>query len=77
VIRDLPTLRNTIQLAIRHWLEVDSVHPNWDQSDYSLLRKKAAEPYVNWNEVEERKAWETGHGELTGKHQVTADMLRF
>ncbi len=63
LIRDLPTLRNTIQLAIRHWLEVDSVHPNWDQSDYSLLRKKAAEPYVNWNEVEERKAWETGHGE--------------
>ncbi|MDB5347299.1 MAG: hypothetical protein JWP89_5676 [Schlesneria sp.] len=66
LIRDLPTLRNTIQLAIRHWLEVDSVHPNWDQSDYSLLRKKAAEPYVNWNEVEERKAWETGHGEPDG-----------
>lgn len=63
LLKDRSPLWNTMQVAVRYWLEVDSVHPNWDQSEYSLIRKKAAEPYVNWNDVERRTAWEIGHCE--------------
>jgi len=57
------TLRNTIQLAIRTGWKSTPFTQIGISRLFAAPQEGRMKPYVNWNEVEERKAWETGHGE--------------
>jgi predicted O-methyltransferase YrrM len=55
--------RNVLDLLRDAYLEVDVVQVNEASSNITALRKKVAEPWVDWNVVEGRERWEYGHAE--------------
>lgn len=41
--------------------EIESIFINKDHSNITVIKKKSAEFYENWNEVEGRKPWQSGY----------------
>jgi predicted O-methyltransferase YrrM len=56
-------MRNVMELVTARHNEVDYVICNVNGSNITVVKKKALEPYVNWNIVEGREDWEWGYGE--------------
>jgi len=44
--------------------EIESVFINKDHSNITVIKKKKAEFYINWNETENRKPWQSGYVEV-------------
>ena len=44
--------------------EIESIFINKDHSNITVIKKKVAEFYINWNEVEGRKPWQSGYEEV-------------
>ncbi len=41
--------------------EIESIFINKDHSNITVIKKKVAEFYINWNETEDRKPWQSGY----------------
>ncbi len=54
---------NVLSFLQKHYLEVSSVGLNEAGSNITVLTRKIAEPWVDWNKVEGRAKWEYGHAE--------------
>lgn len=54
---------NVLQVVARNYLEVSEVKFNTQGSNLSIIKKKVAEPWVNWNIVENKEPWEYGVGD--------------
>jgi precorrin-6B methylase 2 len=61
--RRIKDLKNVLSVVEAHFLEVESVQLNEASSNITAVRRKAPEPWVDWNVVEGRKRWEYGHAE--------------
>lgn len=44
--------------------EIESIFINKDHSNITVIKKKVAEFYINWNETENRKPWQSGYEEV-------------
>lgn len=53
-------LRHVLQFVDKYYLEISRIDFNSESSNISLIHKKIAEPYQNWNQAERRAAWQTG-----------------
>jgi len=60
--RRIQDMANVLIVANEHYLEVDTIEVNVSNSNLTTIRKKVAEPYVNWNYVEGRAPWMWGDG---------------
>jgi len=60
-------LENVLHLLEKVYLEVEAVFLNEASSNITVLKKKIAEPWEDWNVVEGRQRWEYGHAEPPGK----------
>jgi predicted O-methyltransferase YrrM len=56
-------MRNVLDLVASAFLSVESVSCNAEHSNITVVRKKAPEPYVDWNLVERRSRWQVGQEE--------------
>ena len=59
--------RNVLAIVAARFNEIRSVMLNQEHdgeaSNVTVIRKKALEPYVDWNVSEGRAAWQVGHGD--------------
>lgn len=60
--RRLSDFQNVLKIVSENFLEINQISCNTMGSNISAIQKKISEPYVNWNIVENRQAWMTGHG---------------
>lgn len=64
--RRLSYLQNVLALVEQFFEEIEHVHLNERvagvSSNITVVRKKAKEPYVSWNAVEGKVAWQVGYG---------------
>lgn len=44
--------------------EIESIYINKNHSNITVIKKKVAEFYINWNETENRKPWQSGYEEV-------------
>ena len=56
-------MNNVLEIVGRYFLEIDSIQLNEASSNITVLKKKVAEPWEDWNIVEGRQRWEYGHAE--------------
>lgn len=56
--------RNVFDFCNEHHLEVESVAVNAASSNLSVVRKKIAQPYVDWNKAEGRTKLMMGYGSI-------------
>lgn len=56
--------RNLFDFCAEHYLEVESVAVNAGSSNLSVVRKKIAQPYVDWNKAEGRTKPMMGYGPI-------------
>jgi hypothetical protein len=54
---------NVLTVVAQYYLEVEDVHCNFHRNNISAVRKKIAEPDVNWIQVEGRTDWMAGYRE--------------
>jgi predicted O-methyltransferase YrrM len=54
-------VQNIADFIVKHSPEIESVFINKDHSNITVINKKKAEFYENWNEVENREPWESGY----------------
>lgn len=54
-------VQNISDFIVKHSPEIESVFINKDHSNITVIKKKVAEFYENWNEVEGREPWESGY----------------
>lgn len=52
---------NIAEFIKKHSPEIEYVFINKDHSNITVIKKKEAEFYENWNEVEGREPWESGY----------------
>lgn len=73
-------VQNIADFIVKHSPEIESVFINKDHSNITVIKKKAAEFYENWNEVEGREPWESGYEpvniiKLASKIQMHIDTM--
>lgn len=51
-------------LLKRHYLQVESVQVNPSESNLTIIKKRKALKYVNWNQTENRPSWQYGRGQF-------------
>lgn len=56
--------RNLFDFCCEHHLEIESVEVNAGSSNLSIVRKKIAQPYVDWNKAEGRTKLMMGYGSI-------------
>ena len=54
---------NVTKLIETYFNEIDEIHMNMWHSNMTVIRKKAAEPYVNWHAIEGKPEWMYGNGD--------------
>jgi predicted O-methyltransferase YrrM len=59
-----PDFRNVLEVLAHYQNEVDDVAFNVWGSNITMIWKKVAEPYDNWQITEKREPWQLGYGEL-------------
>lgn len=42
--------------------EISKIYPNYKSSNITLITKKEEQPYVNWQETENKEQWQIGYG---------------
>lgn len=52
---------NIAEFIKKYSPEIESVYINKDHSNITVIKKKKAEMYENWNETEGRKPWQSGY----------------
>jgi predicted O-methyltransferase YrrM len=71
-------VQNIADFIVKHSPEIESVFINKDHSNITVINKKKAEFYENWNEVEGREPWESGYEPVNVeklKDKITNTML--
>ena len=54
-------VRYVLTFCIQRWQEISRITLNAQHSNITVIEKKSAEPYENWNEVEGKETWESGY----------------
>jgi predicted O-methyltransferase YrrM len=54
-------VQNIADFIVKFSPEIESVFINKDHSNITVFKKKKAEFYENWNEIEGREPWESGY----------------
>lgn len=66
--RTLSCIQNALAIVETFFEEVEQVSLNERiagvSSNITVIRKKAKEPYVNWNDAEGRPQWQIGYGDV-------------
>lgn len=57
-------IRTVAVVVKKHYLEIDSLFANTNHSNITVIKKKAKEPYSNWNRDETKQPWEYGQGDV-------------
>lgn len=61
--RRAPDVRNVLEVIAHYQDEIDHVHFNVSGSNITIVRKKKAQPYENWQITENRLPWQLGYSE--------------
>lgn len=51
---------NATWVAQLHWNEITKIDVNFNDSNMTIIHKKEHQPYVNWQEAENKPAWAYG-----------------
>jgi predicted O-methyltransferase YrrM len=62
--RRLPYVQNVMAVVETFFEEIEHVYLNIASSNITVVRKKAKQPYVSWNAVEQKLSWQVGYGEV-------------
>lgn len=57
-------IQNVLDFIAHHFNQISSISLNESGSNITVVRKKTAEPYVDWNLVEQRPSWAIGYGQV-------------
>lgn len=62
--RRAPDFRNVLEILATFQDQIDTVYFNYLGSNITIIKKKEAQPYDNWQITEKKEPWQLGYGPI-------------